>query len=102
MSGYQEPGINIVSWRIAASTIHLCERCRESYGTARYCEDCLRLANANPGEKRDILFPETQDRADMLSDAADPRTARAQSKGLDAYRGLRCVSAITRRLTNAL
>jgi hypothetical protein len=99
MSGYQEPGINIVSWRIAASTIHLCERCRESYSAGRYCDGCLRLANANPGEKRGILFPETQDRADMLSDAADPGHPR--SEGLDVFRGLQCVSAMTRRLADA-
>ncbi len=70
MGEYQDPGISIVSWRIAASTVHLCDRCRASYGESRFCDDCLQRANADVGEKRSILFPQAHGGADLLSAVA--------------------------------
>jgi hypothetical protein len=67
VSGYFEPSIKIVSWSTAASTLNLCDRCHAAYTDARFCEDCLRQADADIGEKRDILFPQAYDAADALS-----------------------------------
>ena len=67
MSGYFEPSIKIVSWSTAASTLNLCDRCHASYTSARICDTCLRQADADIGEKRDILFPQAYDAADALS-----------------------------------
>ena len=67
MGDYREPGISIISWRIAASTVHLCDRCNVAYGEARFCDDCLHEANADLGAKRDILFPHAHGAADLLS-----------------------------------
>jgi predicted amidophosphoribosyltransferase len=70
MSGYQEPGVCLVSWRSAASTVHLCGRCRRSYSEARFCDGCLRQVNADPCEKRGILFPAAHDGSDAVSTVA--------------------------------
>jgi hypothetical protein len=67
MSEINESGVLITSWRIAASTVHLCDRCQACYAGARFCDACLREANANPGEKRGILFPYAYDAVDTLS-----------------------------------
>lgn len=67
MSGSYESGIKIVSWSTVASTLNLCDRCRAAYTDARFCDDCLRQADADIGEKRDILFPQAYDAPDMLS-----------------------------------
>jgi hypothetical protein len=64
---YHDPGNCIVSWRIAASTVHLCGRCGVSYSASPLCDGCLRLANADMAEKRSILFPRADGRADQLS-----------------------------------
>ena len=66
MSGFFEPGIRIVSWS-AASTLNRCGRCQTSYTSARFCEGCLRQADADVGEKRGILFPQAYDAPDALS-----------------------------------
>lgn len=70
MSGEHESGIHLVSWRGATSTISLCDRCNVSYSEARYCDGCLRQADADLSEKRDILFPRVYDAADSLSTLA--------------------------------
>jgi len=67
MSDCHESGVHLVSWRGAASTISLCDRCNVSYSAARYCDGCLRQADADLGEKRGILFPQAYDAADSLS-----------------------------------
>ena len=67
MSEINESDVQITSWRIAASTVHLCDRCQAFYASARLCDTCLHEANANPGEKRGILLPYAYDAADALS-----------------------------------
>ena len=70
MSGYCDPSVHIVSWRYAAASLNLCDRCSESYSTARYCDSCLRHADADLNEKRGILFPHGYDASDVLSSVA--------------------------------
>jgi hypothetical protein len=67
MSAFPEPGLNVVPWRIAAAGVNLCDRCRTSYGAARFCDGCLRQADADLAEKRGILFPQAYDAPDVLS-----------------------------------
>ncbi len=67
MSEINESDVQITSWRIAASTVNLCNRCQALYASARFCDTCLRQADADPGEKRSILFPYVYDAADALS-----------------------------------
>ncbi len=54
----------IVPWRTVASTVNLCDRCRAFYANARFCDECLRDANADPTKKRGILFPPAHDATD--------------------------------------
>jgi hypothetical protein len=70
LGDYHEPGNSIVSWRIAASTVHVCIRCGVSYSASPICDDCLRLANTDMSEKRSILFPRADGHADELSTVA--------------------------------
>ena len=67
MSGYVEPSMQIVSWSSVAATLYRCDRCHASYTSARICDTCLRQADADIGEKRDILFPQAYDATDVLS-----------------------------------
>lgn len=67
MSGMDNSGVHIVSWRTAASTVYLCVRCQTFYADARFCDDCLREVDADPAEKRGILFPRAYDSVDALS-----------------------------------
>jgi hypothetical protein len=67
MSGFCDPSVHVVSWRYAASSLNLCDRCGDSYTTARFCDGCLRSADADLSEKRRILFPQAYDASDLLS-----------------------------------
>jgi hypothetical protein len=67
MSGNFEPSVKVISWSSAAATLGRCGRCRASYTSARICDSCLRQADADIGEKRDILFPQAYDAPDVLS-----------------------------------
>ncbi len=70
MSAFHESGICLVSWRGAASTVRLCDRCKAAYAPVRFCDGCLRQANADVSEKRGILFPKAYDPSDSLSSLA--------------------------------
>jgi hypothetical protein len=70
MSGFCDPNVRVVSWRYAAASLNLCDRCSESYTTARFCDGCLRHADADLNEKRGILFPQAYDASDLLSTVA--------------------------------
>ena len=67
MSGYFDPSIKIVSWSSVAATLDRCDRCHASYTSTRICDRCLRQADADIGEKRNILFPQAYDAPDVLS-----------------------------------
>jgi hypothetical protein len=67
MSASFESGVNIVSWRVAASMLNLCGRCHQSYTDAHVCDACLREADADIRQKRGILFPQAYDAPDVLS-----------------------------------
>ena len=67
MSGIGDCGLHSVSWRAAASTVNVCDRCHALYASERFCDDCLREVNADPAEKRGVLFPKAYDAADVLS-----------------------------------
>ena len=67
MSGYFDPSIKIVSWSSVAPTLDRCDRCHTSYTSTRICDGCLRQADADISEKRDILFPQAYDAPDLLS-----------------------------------
>jgi hypothetical protein len=43
-----------------------CTRCRTRFDTAPFCEACLRDLDADPAEKRSVLFPRLAG-ADALS-----------------------------------
>lgn len=70
MSGFCDPSVHVVSWRMAASSLSLCDRCGESYTPARFCDGCLRHADADLNEKRGILFPQGYGASDLLSTVA--------------------------------
>lgn len=90
MGDYHDPGNSIVSWRIAASTVHLCDRCRTAYGASRLCNPCLQEANADLREKRGILFPDAHSSADLLSAVAlgDAIPTRRTNEKTSIARGL--------------